>query len=808
MRFRLLGSLEVAGPQRALPEVAPRQRVVLAMLTLEANRIVSIERLITAVWDDDPPATAREQIQICVSRLRRLLGVVGLAGVIKTRSPGYVLYASEHQIDLRVFEELGAAAREASGRGRTVEAVEMYRRALALWRGEPLAGLTSRLLRSVASRLVERYLTMVEEYSEARLALGDHQALAAELAEQVAVHPLREKLRLQLMLALFRCGLRAEALECYRRTRDTFVEELGLEPGVEFLRLERAILVGEESATAKGHAARSGVDNGAATPRQLPADCGDFVGRREFLLWVQDALAPAGPGTNTPVVALFGGMGIGKTTLAVHAGHELSGAFPDGQLYASLAGSSHRPADPHAVLKRFLQAVGVPDDGIPGQLDERAALFRSRVADRRILVVLDDAADENQVAQVLPGDSRVAVLITSRVRLTALPGACHMELDALDPDSAAELVARVPGVRRTDAEREHTRQLVELCGRWPLALRVVAARLAARQHWTVGHLVERLSNEPNRLNELVHGPLDIRKSIASGYDRLRPAEQRMFRLLATLPSGSFPAWLAARAAGCADEGVEDLLERLVDAHLVRAERRNGLLGAFRVPSLFRLYAAERLNADESRQTRDGAISRALDAWLYLIEEADRRVFGGDPTVAGESDDPSRLSGDLVDALLADPVRWYAGAKPALLGAVGQAAAVGAHDTCGRLVLAARRFILEQNDVDGWVNAGQVAVKSAQQLGHAARVTQLQRLQSELNALHRRTPDAEGSLGFVERLLEEVSGTDDQVTALKMSSLARIREMLDEIISRAQPVYPPRFKESTATIPDGAARTAW
>jgi DNA-binding SARP family transcriptional activator len=789
MQFRVLGSLEVCASHGPLQVVAPRQRTVLAMLMLEANRIVSTDRLIAAVWDDNPPATARGQIQICVSTLRRLLTGAGLADIIVTRPPGYALMVPEDQLDLRVFENLATAGRVASGRGRLAEAVELYGKALKLWRGEPLTGMSSITLRSVASRLVERHLTVVEDYGTARLQLGDHELLAGELAEHVAAHPLRERLCLQFMLALSCSGRRAEALECYRRTRSTFIEELGLEPGLELQRLERAILLGDEGNAAsipppRWSAAPVAVPSEhPEIPRQLPAAGGDFAGRRELLDQVREVFAGSEGTDHMSILVLSGAAGLGKTALAIRAAHDLSELFPDGQLYLDLAGGGDRPAQPAAVLERFLRALGVPGSSIPDQLDERAALFRSRVADRRILVVLDDAADENQVYPVLPGGSRSGVLITSRVRLTTLPGVRHVQLDPLDRAGATQLLAQVLGAARIEAELSHVHRLAELCGYWPMALRIVAARLAAREHWSLAQMVERLRGEKNRLNELVHGPLDVRASFSSGYRRLCPAEQRMFRLIAALPPTGFPSWVGGPLSGLPGAAADALLESLVDRQLLQAKHQHGPFTFFRLPTLPRLFAVERLSADEPPQSREQAWERAAGGWLSLLDEAHRRVFGSDPAPVSAATGRWELPADLVNALLMDPMGWYDAAKPALLATVQQAAKIGAHEICWSLVLAAARFVREQHDFDRWNAAALVALRVAERAGHATAVAELRQLRLEMDRFEGRMADTAGQLNSVLRLLVELGNAERPVALHNIESLNRIRETVDELIVR-------------------------
>jgi DNA-binding SARP family transcriptional activator len=679
MRFRILGPLEVAtAASEQLPVSAPRQQVVLAMLLLKANRTVSIERLIDAVWDESPPPTARGQIQICVSALRQLLSHAGHSGGIVTRPPGYLFRIADGQLDLQVFEGLEAAGRRAAKAGRLAEAAAAFGEALALWRGEPLSGVNSRLVESAATRLTERWLSAVEEHMDAQLRLGAHHQLISELMELVEANPLRERLRVLLMLALHRAGRRAEALEAYWAARETLVEELGLEPGEELRRLQHVILAGDLGEELRPLASRvEATTTGAEiVPRLLPADIPEFTGRAKLVAQLQHLLATRASseyGTSgMNVAAISGNGGVGKSKLAIHVAHELRDTFPDGQLYAELDGSIGRSTPPSQALERFLRALGVSDAVMPEGTEERAEMYRSRIADRRILIVLDDAADEEQVRPLLPSSSSCTVVVTSRPRLTGLAGASHVEVGVLDSDDAAELLAAVLGPERTYAEPDGVLHLVQLCSGLPLALRIAAARLAARPHWTVAQFAERLEDKPRCLDHLVHGALSVRDSIGLTYQRLAPRAQRLFRRLGMLETQEFPGWVSGPLLGEDVAAAEEVLESLADVHLVDVECTPGRPPMFHFNHLIQAYALERLAAEEPPEEPIGALRRVLGAWLFLAEESRRRGHGGDRHVAHSDTARWPLPAELVDRLLIDPRIWNASEHSAVLAAMSQA----------------------------------------------------------------------------------------------------------------------------------------
>ena len=574
MRFRALGPLRVVidGDECAIP--APRQRTVLAVLILERNRLVPLPRLVDALWADDPPATARSQVQICVSALRRrFLGWGGDA--IRTHGPGYELVVPAGGCDLDEMERLLSDARAALRDGSPERAAETYRTALGLWRGDALADVDSALVRSAVIGLHHLRLAVTEELVDVQLALGRHEEATLQLAALVPADPLREGLRWRLMLALHRCGRPAEALEVYADLRRSLVEQLGIEPGQRVRDVQRAILA-DGPVIGRSHLAATP----DPSPRHLPPAIAVLTGRAEQAAAVGGLLTVG----DAPTVVVTGAAGVGKSALAIWVGHRVTPEFPDGQLFARATGST-----PHRVLGRFLCALGTVRQAVPGGLDERTDMFRSMVAGRRLLILVDDVASEEQILPVLPGSAGPALLVTSRGRMPGLADARRVEVGVLDEASAVELLAATADRGLGPAERAAARRLVAQCGCLPLALRIAGSRLAARPHWAVGDLSRRLEDETRRLDELAYGGLSVRSSLARSYEVLCADARRLLRVLSVLDVGG---WVAESRLDTVHPEAMDALEELIDARLVEAVAGPGGT-RFRLPELVRVYARER-----------------------------------------------------------------------------------------------------------------------------------------------------------------------------------------------------------------------
>ncbi|MGH3670214.1 MAG: BTAD domain-containing putative transcriptional regulator, partial [Pseudonocardiaceae bacterium] len=690
MDFEVLGPLRVRQDDQPVQLSAPMHRMVLGVLLTRANSPVPVDVLIDALWAGQRDPRAAKKLQLHIHRLRRVLGDPAR---ILFEHGGYTLRVHPGELDAEQFE---SALSDGTDARQPAHAATLLRRALGLWRGEPFGDITDLpLLRAEADRLTERRLTGLARLYAAELTCGHASAIIPELGELAAQHPMREQLQGLLMTALYQAGRQVEALEVYHRTRGSLVEQLGLEPGNELQRLNHAILTGDPMLEAPS--------TPAITPAQLPADITDFTGRQTQLTAVQHLAAATDPPAAV-LVAITGKAGAGKTTLAVHAAHRLREQYPDGQLFVSLRGAQSHPLTPADVLARFLRSLGVDRTAIPEDAEERAALYRSRLADRRLLILLDDAACEAQLRPLLPGAPGCAVLVTSRTRLAGLNGARLVELDVLDADHAVELLARVVGPQRVAAEPGAAREIVRLCGFLPLAVRIAGARLGARPHWPLARLESDLTGEQHRLDHLRLGDLDVRASLAHTYDNLDVLARRAFRLLGMLEIRDFAPWVTAALLDIPQLQAEDLMDTLVDMHLLEAAERDtcGHL-RYRFHGLLRAYAREVLAAQESEPERLTALDRVFGGWLTLADAAGRSMTGSATgTVpsfeSGRCWRPDEL---VVKSVSADPSSWFKTEWAALVGALDQAYSVRSIQLGWALGVRLSRIFLAGGYCDDW-----------------------------------------------------------------------------------------------------------
>lgn len=594
LEFRVLGPLEMIRAGQPVPLGGPRQRALLAALLLEAGRTVSVAQLTAALWDQHPPGNARATIQTHILRLRRTLA--GDAD-LSTQPDGYRLTPPAGTLDLTVFRDLVADAATAQTEGRLEEAAAALTQALAHWRGPALDGVTGDRLRYAAiPRLTEERLRALEDRIDLDLRLGRHAQLIAELEGLVAEHPQRQRLHGQAMLALYRCGRQAEALASYQRIRRLLTDEYGLEPGQELRDLHQAVLADDPAlrpATADPQA-----------PRQLPPRLPDFTGRDPEVERLGSLLAdPA-----TPLAVVSGPPGIGKSALAVHVAHQVADRFPDGQLHLDLRGDAGRPVPARQLLGRLLRDLGPDGATVPAGLTDRIRAWRQRLTGRRVLLVLDNAHDEAQVRPLLPPDGS-AVVVTARSPLAGLEGARWLPLEAMDQAAAGLLLHRIAG-QRVEAEPQAAETVLALCGGLPLAVRICGAKLAARPHWTLADLAERLTDQRHRLDELTAGDLTVRATLNLAYRGLSAEARRCLRLISLLGPVSFQPWVVAALCGPPDEAVP----ALADAQLVEPASRgaDGRL-RYRLHDLTRLFAAERLQAEEPADAVVAAVGRAVAA---------------------------------------------------------------------------------------------------------------------------------------------------------------------------------------------------
>jgi DNA-binding SARP family transcriptional activator len=801
MEFRILGPVEAWDGAEQLDLGGSKPRALLAVLLLHANRVVSTDQLVDELWGEAPPPTARNVLQVYVSRLRQALQCRRDGGpaapLLLTRPSGYLLRVEPGELDLDQFEGLAADARRATADGDLERAAGCWRAALALWRGPALAGAAPEALRRTAVlRLEEARLVALEERLEVDLRLGRHAEVIGELEALVAANPVRERPCRQLMVALYRSGRAPEALAAYRGMRRVLAEELGLEPSPALQRLERAILRAdpELEPTPAGAAPHRPASPGG--PHQLPPDVDDFTGREACLAEVQ-RLLEAERATAIVISAIAGKAGVGKTALAVHVAHRLRSRFADGQLYVNLRGAEAQALDPADVLAGFLRALGVEGAFIAQGLEERARQYRSLLADRQVLVVLDNAADEAQVRHLLPASPGCAVLVTSRARLNGLEAAHSLALDVLAPDQAVALLAKLAGAGRVAAEPQAAAAIVRLCGWLPLAVRIAGARLASRPDWRLAHLAERLGDERRRLDELATGDLEVRASVALSYQGRSRDERRLFRRLALPVAPSFPAWVAATLLEVEPAEAEGLLERLVDAQLVEAagEDQAGQL-RYRLHDLLRLFARERLHAEEPARARRASLERLLGAYLTLAEGAATVLepsglerYGSDPARGQRADHPMAV------AVEQRPLGWFEAERPSLVAAVEQACDAGLWEFAWRLADTLGSFFQLRAHWDDWQHTHALALAAVRRGGDRDAEGCILLSLGDLHGYRHRVDDAiccmqQGLAAFRETgnrrgelqgllNLGEICGLQgrfDDATALLEQALAGLREL--------------------------------
>ncbi|GAB3007212.1 AfsR/SARP family transcriptional regulator [Saccharothrix stipae] len=619
MEFRLLGPLEVVDGGTTVRVGGLRQRTLLGVLLLHRGRVVPLERLVDAVWDTEPPPSARDQVRNSVWALRKALGDAP-GRVVVTEDAGYRLDTDGHVVDVDRFEDGVRTARARAERGELDQASAVLRTALGLWRGPVLAGLRGRLVRDTATGLDERRLLALEERLELDLALGRHGEVVSELTDIVGEHPGRTRIVGQLMRALHGAGRSADALTCYRRAKRHLADELGLDPPAELRDLEAAILRDDPVPAAPRPAPGLPATEAPPTrtvPRTLPYDVPDFTGRPAEL----ERLVALGAAARTVVISTVEGMaGVGKTALAVHAAHALADRFPDGQLFVDLHGFTpdRVPTSPEDALAVLLSTLGVPRDRIPSSVDERVAMWRTEVAGRRLLLVLDNAADVKQVAPLIPGSPGCLVLVTSRRRLTNLDGTIPVELGVLPEQEAVALVVAIVGAARVDDEPEAAADLVGLCGHLPLAIRIVSAHLQRRPQWTIRSLTERMTREKRRLAALAaaadHG---VTTAFTLSYRALTPDQRRVFRLLGLHPGVEIDAHAAAALAGLDVDVADAVLEQLADEYLLQQSGP----GRYTFHDLLRAHARACAEDEEPAAARHEALTGLFDHFRHAAAAA-------------------------------------------------------------------------------------------------------------------------------------------------------------------------------------------
>lgn len=722
MEFNLLGPLEVIRDGRAIPVDGQRKKIILAMLLLEPGRVISVSRLVDAIWGEAPPQTARDQVQIAISALRRTFDAS--QSIIVTRSPGYLITVPGTAMDHMRFESLIAESESAEADRHAEEAIQGLRAALALWRGNAAEGIASDAVQGAVARLNERRLAVHQKCIELELRLGRGNELIGELTQLTTMYPLHEPFRAQLMLALYRGGRPAEALEVFQVARYTLREELGLDPGEELAQVERAILARDprlngaanvEWASLPGSSVNPGNAGLPMAPRQLPMALPNFVGREEQTEHIRALIEQGINSSYVSVVVLAGRGGAGKTALALRIAHEVRDAFPDGQIFVQLHGDRNK--SPAAVLGGLLRSFGIAPDVLPRDIESLTAMYRSWLAERRVLMVLDDVFDGNQCVPLFPGNPGCAVIVTVRRRLHDLQGHHEVEVVPLDESSALKLLANVIGEGRLRAELAEARTLVRFCEGIPLVLHIVAAKLAAHPRWRINHIVSRLRAEEHRLDELHVDNSNVRATLSISYESLEEPGRRLLRLLSLLGAADFAFWTAAPLLDCEPDVAEGLLEGLVAAHLVEARREDGVV-RYQLHDLVRIYAQERLTHEEPFTERSAALRRLSGCWLSLVTEVHRRVYGGgDFGLLHGTAEHWNLPSDTVDSMMEDPIGWLRREGSALVAAISQASRAGLDELCWDMATTSVTLFESGARADDWRVTHEWALEAVRSAGN-------------------------------------------------------------------------------------------
>jgi DNA-binding SARP family transcriptional activator len=704
-----------AGEPVRLPS---KPRALLVVLLVHAGRPVSRERLMAAVWPAGAPPSAPRVIRTYVSALRQSLRLPRQDGLprLSTLGDSYCLEVAPGDLDMLVFDDLAERGRRALDDGDATVAAKLLDQALVLWRGPSAEDMTvDSDTGAVLAGLAERRLLAEEDWADAELALGHDAALIARLRLFVATYPLRERPWGQLMIALYRTGQRAAALDCYQQLRKHLVAELGVEPGPEVAELHQQILAGD-SLPARQPAAMVSVAQ--VMPRQLPADVSHFTGRAAELDRLDALLGTSGAGlpARVMITAINGTPGVGKTALAIRWAHRMVSRFPDGQLYASLRGQAAvGPADPLAVLARFLRDLGIAPARIPSDLEEAAALYRSLLDGRRILIVLDNAASSGQVRPLLPGAPDCAVIVTSRSRLPGLgahDGAAQVTLAPFLPDEAAMLLRQILG-QRADAEPSAVAAIAAKCEFLPLALRIAAERAIARPRQTLDALAAQLAAARDRLDVLTvddDPAMSLRTVFSWSYQALPAGTARMFRLLGLHPGPDISTPAAAALAATSTAEAQRLLEALVGAHLLEEAPAD----RYRFHDLLRAYAAERAATDESPADRAAAHRRVLTWYLHTADAAGRLLAPDRRRVPLVP--PSRQYRPLTLAGYEQALAWCDAEHASVVACVRSAAQTGHDNIAWQLPVAWRSYFILRKPWAEWIACTQIALSAARRCG--------------------------------------------------------------------------------------------
>ncbi|MEU6799019.1 BTAD domain-containing putative transcriptional regulator [Nonomuraea wenchangensis] len=731
----MLGELQLLVSGTPAPLGPPKQQALLALLLLHRNQPVSMSRIINGIWGPTPPATARAQIHTHAAGVRRLLESAGTGrDLLRTSPAGYLLRPPCGSVDLDDFDDQTSVARELLNDGRPENAITTLREALRLWRGSGLDGLQAAFAAEAAEQLEHRRLGAFELLADAYQATGREAELIPELDELSAAHPLHEGLRHRLMLALHRNGRTADALAVYRKGWQITTRELGIEPGTRLRDLETAILQGEQPHHPGAGAAHKA--SAARTPVcQLPPDVPAFVGRAperaRTLSWLRDT------GERPCAILVSGPPGVGKTAFAVHVAQAVRADYPDGQLFLAVHGSCGNPMPPADALVTLLRGLGFAGTAIPDKEAERLALYRATLAERQVLIVLDDVAAAADVRPLLPGSPGSALLMTSRSTLAGID-ADRVRLGPLSATEALTLLAFIAGDDRVAAEPEAAARIVRRCGYLPLAVRIVGARLTGNSQRRLAELNAALRDQRRRLYELTAEDLEVRTVLASADRRLSASARQAYRLLSLLlPAQDLAGWTVAAVLGTTTSQAGRIVDELAGMNLLLPAGQD----RYRLHDLVRLHGREQALTDLPADLRQAAAERLRGAYLDLATRAEREFGGGFVGAMRPRSCPWRLPEPVARKLVADPVAWFE-AERVLLGAiVRRSVRAGETGLAAALARALAVFYEARTYFDDWRSTHEQVLEAARSVGdEEAAMTMLRNL-GELHTIQDRYASA-------------------------------------------------------------------
>ncbi|MDW8806191.1 BTAD domain-containing putative transcriptional regulator [Streptomyces scabiei] len=831
LRLDVLGSLTLHVAGRPTEPGAAQQSSLLALFGLHPGASVSLGEIVDTLWDGTPPASSSNMVHTYVARIRRLLTPAARSGgadasghlsggLLRRTRTGYLLDLDEHRSDAARFTTLASRLLPALAEGTREGPDASYAQAeaaLRLWRGAVLQDMPSRLREHPSAVTLTRLrLTVLQAYADSALARGTSENALHELRRTADLEPLHEGVHARLMLALAASGEQAAALSLYTALRDRLDDQLGVRPGPELTDAHLRVLRRDLPRPAT---ARTTVSPAPApstppvVPALLPYDAAFFTGRADHLARLDALLPAAGEGSAgvSGVCALTGAGGAGKTALAVHWAHRVRARFPDGQLFVDLRGHSPEgPVRPVEALTRFLLALGVAAEAVPGTPETAADLYRTLAAERRLLVVLDNAVDAEQVRPLLPGGPGCLVLVTSRDRLAGLAardGARRIGVDVLSPEESRLLLHRTLGAERVDADPRAAAELAHACGHLPLALRIAAANLDHTPWRTLEEQAAEL-RDGDRLSALsVTGDATtaVRGAFDLSYHALDAPARRMFRLLALVPGPETGLDAAAVVAGLARAEAAALLERLTAAHVLREHRA----GRYRRHDLVALYAAERLRQEETAADRRAA-SEALYTWLLTATgHCARLLYPGQPPLPptgtdGEGDGDGGVGrGDAVPPLripdAAAAIRWLDDELPNLAAAVQQAAAER-HPASWRLADALRGHAWTRKSAVDWAALGRAALDAARAADEPVAQAAMHNLLGGAE-LHQSLPHA-AIPHFEQTLALSEAGGWPEGTAVALTNLASVNWLVGRLTRGAEYLERATEIDRRNGMPDG------